>query len=104
MTEDEMVGWHHHFYGHECEQALGVDDGQGSLPCCSAWGCRVRHDLVNEQQQKMPTSSSSVMYPIKYIFQSTKSYKKMLPSSKSQDKFYSVMLTVLKEHIYLKVS
>ena len=44
------------------------------------------------------------MYPIKYIFQSTKFYKKMLPSSKSQDKFYSVMLTVLKEHIYLKVS
>jgi len=64
---------------------------------------RVRHDLVNEQQ-KIPTSGSSVMYPIKYIFQSTKLYKKMLPSSKSQDKLYSVMLTVLKGHIYLKVS
>ena len=44
------------------------------------------------------------MYPIKYIFQWTKLYKKMLPSSKSQDKLYSVMLTVLKGHIYLKVS
>ena len=24
--------------GHEFEQALGVDDGQGSLECCSPWG------------------------------------------------------------------
>ena len=26
-----MVGWHHHLNEHEFEQALGVDDGQGSL-------------------------------------------------------------------------
>ena len=38
MTEDEMVEWHHWFYGHEFEQALGVGDGQGSLACCSPWG------------------------------------------------------------------
>ena len=38
MTEDEMVGWHHQFNGHEFEQALGVSDGQGSLVCCSSWG------------------------------------------------------------------
>ena len=31
MTEDEMVGWHHQLNGHEFEQALGVDDGQGGL-------------------------------------------------------------------------
>ena len=31
MTEDEMVGRHHQFDGHEFEQALGVGDGQGSL-------------------------------------------------------------------------
>ena len=36
-TEDEMVGWHHQFDGHEFEQALGVDAGQGSLACCSPW-------------------------------------------------------------------
>ena len=34
-TEDEMVGWHHRLNRHECEQALGVGDGQGSLVCCS---------------------------------------------------------------------
>ena len=37
-TEDEMVGWHHWLNGHEFEQALRVDDGQGSLACCSPWG------------------------------------------------------------------
>ena len=39
MTEDEMVGWHHGLYGPEFEQASGVGDGQGSLACCSPWGC-----------------------------------------------------------------
>ena len=33
--EDEMVEWHHQLHGHEFEQARGVDDGQGSLECCS---------------------------------------------------------------------
>ena len=26
--------------GHLFEQALGVGDGQGSLSCCSPWGCK----------------------------------------------------------------
>ena len=39
-TEDEMVGWHHQLHEHEFEQALGVGDGQGSLVCCSPWGCK----------------------------------------------------------------
>ena len=34
--------------GHEFEQALRVGDGQGSLVCCSPWGCRVRHDWATE--------------------------------------------------------
>ena len=40
MTEYEMVGRHHRLNGHEFEQALGVGDGQGSLECCSSWGCK----------------------------------------------------------------
>ena len=40
MTEDEMIGWHHRFDGHEFEQALGVGDGQGSLVCFSPWGSK----------------------------------------------------------------
>ena len=46
MTEDEMVGWHHRFDGYECEQALGVGDGQESLACCSPCGYRVWHDWL----------------------------------------------------------
>ena len=38
MTEDEMVGWHHWLKGHEFEQALRVDDGQGGLVCYGSWG------------------------------------------------------------------
>ena len=44
MTEDEMVGWNHQLDGHEFQQALGVDDGQGNddghLACCSPWDCK----------------------------------------------------------------
>jgi len=39
-TEDEMDGWNHWLNGHEFEQAPGVGDGQGSLACCSPWGCK----------------------------------------------------------------
>ena len=36
-TEDEMVGWHHQLNEHEFEQALGDDEGQGSLVSYSPW-------------------------------------------------------------------
>ena len=38
MTVDEMVEWHHRLDGHEFEQALGVDEGQGILVCWSPCG------------------------------------------------------------------
>ena len=40
MTEDEMVGWHHWLNGHGFGWTPGVGDGQGSLACCSPWGCK----------------------------------------------------------------
>ena len=40
MTEDEIVGWHHQLNGDEFEQALGDAEGEGSLACCSPWGCK----------------------------------------------------------------
>ena len=40
MTEDEMVEWHHQVNGYEFEQTLGDSEGQGSLACCSSWGCK----------------------------------------------------------------
>ena len=38
LTEDEMIGWHHRFNGHEFEQTPGDSEGQGNLVCCSSWG------------------------------------------------------------------
>ena len=54
-TDDEMVGWHHWFKGHEFEQTLEDGEGQGSLECCSPWG-RKESDMTeaNEQQQQRP--------------------------------------------------
>ena len=40
MTEDEMVGWHRLLNGHEFEQPPEDNEGQGSLMCCSPWGCK----------------------------------------------------------------
>ena len=47
MTEDEMVGWHHRCDGHEFKQAPAVGDGEGSLACCSSWGCK-ESDLTEQ--------------------------------------------------------
>ena len=47
ITEDEMVGCHHHLKGHEFAQAPGVADGQGGLACCSPRGCK--EPGMNEQ-------------------------------------------------------
>ena len=48
-----MVGWHHLLNGHKFEQTPGDSEGQGSQACCSPWDCRVRHDLLTEQQQQI---------------------------------------------------
>ena len=40
MTEDEVVGWHQQLNAHEFEQTQGGGEGQGSLACCSPWGCK----------------------------------------------------------------
>ena len=44
-----MVGWHDQLSGHEVEQTLGDSKGQGSLMCCSPWGCKELN--ITEQQQ-----------------------------------------------------
>ena len=43
-----MVGWHHCLNGNGFEQTLGDSEGQGSLTCCSLWGCRVGHDMTEQ--------------------------------------------------------
>ena len=52
-TEDAMVGWYHQLLGHEFEQTLGDSEGQGSLECCSPWGCK--EEDTTEQLNKKNT-------------------------------------------------
>ena len=46
MTEDEMVGWHHWFNGHEFESTAGVW-WTGRLACCSPW-CHKESDTAEQ--------------------------------------------------------
>ena len=52
LTEDEIIGWHHLFNGHEFEQTPGDSEGQESLVCCSPWGCKVLD--MTERQNNNP--------------------------------------------------
>ena len=56
---DETVGWHHWLNGHEFEQAPGVDDGQGSLVCCSPWDCK---ELDTTEQQSVVLHGAALSY------------------------------------------
>ena len=38
--DDEVAGWHHWLNRYEFGQTLGDSEGQGSLACCSPWGCK----------------------------------------------------------------
>ena len=78
-TENEMVGWHHQLDGHEFEQALGVGDGQGSLACCSPWGCK-EWDVT--EQLNWTDGKFSSLHCVCFIF---------LPYSLNFN-FYSLML------------
>ena len=47
-------GWHHRLNEHdETEQTLGDSEGQGSLACCSPWGCKELDMTATEQQSQI---------------------------------------------------
>ena len=54
-----MVGWHHQLEGRECEQPLEDSEEQGSLECCSPWGCRESDttEQLNNDTTKQGASS-----------------------------------------------
>ena len=59
--ESEVVGWHSQLKGHEFEQAPGDSERQGSLACCSPWGCKesdTTEQLNNNNPNFMP------LYPL----------------------------------------
>ena len=60
MTENEMIGWHHQLNGHEFEQALGNDEGQGSLACCNPWGHKEMETTEQLNNNKSLLNVSSI--------------------------------------------
>ena len=65
--EDELVGWHHWLNGHEFEQASGVGDGQGSLACCSVWGCK-ESDMTEPLNQTERVSCGGKHLKLFYVW------------------------------------
>ena len=59
-TEDEVIGWHHQFNGHEFEQTLGGSEGQRSLACCSPWSLK-ESDKVERLNENNKHTNSSLM-------------------------------------------
>ena len=62
MTKDEMVGWHYWLNGHEFEQALGVDDGHGSLVCHRPWGHK-ESDTIDQLTWTVEDTGGEVLIP-----------------------------------------
>ena len=55
MTEDGMVGLHHRLNGHEFEQTLRCQEGQGSLACCIPQGYK-KSDMTWQQKNSKDKS------------------------------------------------
>ena len=60
-----MVGWHHRLNGHEFQQTLGDGRGQGSLACCTPWGCK-ESDTTEQLNSNNNTSGPNDSLQVKY--------------------------------------
>ena len=65
-----MVGWHHRLNGHEFEQALGDDEEQGSLVCCSPWGHKESDmtEQLSNNNHLTRTDSNPFLFMAEYYF------------------------------------
>ena len=59
--EGDNRGWHHRLNGHESEQTPGDGEGQGSLMCCSPWGCK-ELDTTEQLNNKEQINNHIVIY------------------------------------------
>ena len=56
-----MVEWHHQLNGHEFEQTPRDSEGQGSLACCSPWGCK-ESDMTEQLNNNNSLSTMSALW------------------------------------------
>ena len=67
MPEEETVGWHLQFNGHEFEQAPGDGEGQGSRVYCSPWSCK-ELDMTEQQSLKLYYEIECYVYQFLFIY------------------------------------
>ena len=60
-----MVGWHHQLNGHGFEQILGDSEEQGSLVCCSPWGCK-EVDTTERLNNNHKTDGLYIVVPVSH--------------------------------------
>ena len=63
--QDEMVGWYHLLNGHELEETPGDSEKQGSLTCCSPWGC-IESDTTEWLKNNMVLYQCSIINSFLY--------------------------------------
>ena len=78
-TEDTIVRWHHRLDGHEFEQTPRSSKGQGSLVCCSLWGCK----QLDTTEQLNNNSIQSFWHEWLRFVKSIKSKYRTVPSPSS---------------------
>ena len=61
-----MVEWNHQLNAHEFEQSLGISDGQGSLACCSLWGCK-ESDTTEQLNYNKKNSDEIIVAYVKFF-------------------------------------
>ena len=54
-----MVRCHHQLIGHEFKQTVGDGKGQGTLACCSPWGCK-ESDMTQQLNSNNNSFSSNI--------------------------------------------
>ena len=89
-AEGEMVGQHHWLYWQEFEQALGDDEGQASLVCCSPWG-RKKSDTTEWLNWTELKESESSLAPGSFL---SNPASKHLPLYQVQNNLFSVHLSL----------
>ena len=62
MTEDQMVGWHHHPDGHEFQHTLGDGEGKERLTCCSPGVTKTQTQLSNWTTTDPDTGCFNLFY------------------------------------------
>ena len=100
VTEDEIVGSHHWLNGHEFEQTPEVSEGQGSLLCCSPWGCR-ESDMTEQMKKKFFFDTRKLIVRNKIAFSTSINDRCILLFCPWVILYICMLLTIVDKYVYL---